>query len=53
MAQIKLELEKEIYIPYKVIVSMEEEPAYNHNNQLWKDDDDYYNYGQHWQKKGF
>lgn len=50
MAQIKLELEKEIYIPYKVIIKMEEEPIYPVYNN-WNDSDDYYQQ-QHWKSKG-
>lgn len=49
MAQIKLELEKEIYIPYKVIIKMEEEPTPPTHN-MWNDSEDYY-YGQHWKSK--
>jgi len=51
MAQIKLELKKEIYIPYKVIVVMEEEPGYNAKYPDYNNYDDDYYLGQHWKKE--
>lgn len=49
MAQIKLELKKEIYIPYKVIIKMEEEvyPDNSNNKYAWQEEENYYQ-GQHW-----
>lgn len=49
MAQIKLELEKEIYIPHKVIIKMEEEPHHNNLCNQWNAED-YYTQ-QHWKSK--